>query len=356
MNNNGVVRRTSRFSFYRYRKHEGTKWYSIYTEFYEDKFESFIDEHCTVAGDQKKVLKQFVLFSSVAGLFVSGALIVGNWLQIDTEKLVASFRDDQLVDLKYDEIFFMYYYVSSYPVVYYEQNDRAARLEYLATLPKDWLMHFLYDLARRLYQMKKHERRDEHEIELTNSSPVFESEAVSTDGIEDRLVDLDFHVYGVSRSANWFCSETMFDDKDLNAHMLMRHEEHIDIMIRDLEELVLFSTAAGFFVASSLGGVTRLQLDAEDMATYVSDNDIAHLAYDEILTMAFYARKYPFLYYEKNNHAARIDCGWCSLPDDWLCDFLFEIARRLYSIKKAQFEMDVTKSSPVSGICPDSDA
>jgi hypothetical protein len=334
-----------------------TKWYLCYESFDEDNFDNVIDEHCEDASGCKEALKQFVLFSSTAGRFVAAKLFYANQLQInDTEHMVASFSDDELADLKYDEIFFMYYYISCYPVVYYEHDGRAARLEDLATLPENWLRDFLYDLAERLYVMKRHERRDEYEIQVTNSFLIFEPEAVPNDGIEECLVALDFHVYGVSDDTRWFLPQIMFYDMRGEVTMKDHCGFYIRWMEQDLEDLVLFSTAAGRFVEFSLDRVTNSPSRAIEFANTIDDDEIAHLAYDEILTMSYYADSFPFMYYDENYGAACINCERNGVPHDWLGDFLYEIARRLFPIKKDQYEVNVTRSFLIPGTWPDSDA
>jgi len=309
------------------------------------------------ARDAREELGPFVLFSEVAGRFVAGALYMSLLLNVSPTELVASFQDSQLADLAYDEIFFMFMYISIYPTLYYKEYGNARRLENPTTLPSDWLCDFLYDLAERLYP--EAEARHFHAVAMSFFAPDLAPESVvdliwgpetplppivvSRGGISRLRVAVDLHAYGVSRETDWFQYTLEFDWDELDEEGMDDHDGAVCDMARRLGQFVLFSNAAGRFAVLALARWIAFRITPTEMSDMFEIEHIDHLAYDEIYCMQFYASRYTTLYYEDDGDARRIE-GPENLPENWLEYFLFDIADRLYLVRKEQHETRLVNS------------
>jgi len=168
----GIKRLRAELDFEDYGAQGGNFWFIAEEHFKMKTFKDAIESHCEEVCEYKTAVGPLVVFSKTACDLVARALEQNSPLQDEDEDKSQSLEDREIAVLAYDEVFTMYYYASIGMDIFYEDDGRALCLCLPADFSEDWLGILLYDLAARLYKIK----RDEFEADAASFA-----DAVSSD-------------------------------------------------------------------------------------------------------------------------------------------------------------------------------
>lgn len=161
----GTKRLRAELIFEDYGAQEANFWFIAEEHFKMKTFKDAIESHCEEVCEYKTAVGPLVVFSKTACDLVARALEQNSPLQDEDEDKSRSLEDREIAVLAYDEVFTMYYYASIGMDIFYEDDGRALCLCLPADFSEDWLGILLYDLAARLYKIK----RDEFEADVGSS-------------------------------------------------------------------------------------------------------------------------------------------------------------------------------------------
>jgi hypothetical protein len=379
-------------SFEVYGESSENQWFMEAVHLKEAEFNDNVDlEHCDSVAAYFHETGELVAFSKALCDFVARvAADPATNLGGGGDNKTVLLTDSEIETFSYDEVFTMFWYAANKYCVYYCAGNgrasslqslveasvtrvssrqslveasvtRVSSLQSLVEASADWLVAFLKDLAVRLYVIKRAAWRVKCDAEgraasllpsdfkgrgkrLRAESPDAESEssdAESESGGTTRLcVRRAFEVYNGGELHAWFVAHLNITHEAFCTEVDRAHCDLIALWRVDAGDFVLFSPRACDLVARALADPSAgLREEEEALSAAISDDELRGLAYDELMTMHYYAANYYSVYYERDGRVFSVEVPE-DVSDEWLGCFFKDVAVRLYAFAYAELHAE----------------
>ena len=353
-------------SFEVYGAPSANQWFMEAEHLTEAEFSDKVDwEHCDSVAGYFHDTGELVVFSKAVCDFVARvAADPATNLGGGGDDKTVLLADSEIEMFSYDEVFTMFWYAANKYCVYYcAGNGRASSLRgrVPARASATWLVDFLKDLAVRLYVIKRAAWRVKCDAEgraasllpsdfkgrgkrLRAESPDAESEssdAESESGGTTRLcVRRAFEVYNGGELEAWFVAHLNITRAEFSPEVDEAHCDLIALWRVEAGDFVLFSPRACDLVARALADPSAgLREEEEALSAAISDDELKGLAYDELMTMHYYAANDYSVYYERDGRVFSVEVPE-DVSDEWLGRFFKDVAVRLYAFAYAELHAE----------------